>query len=92
MIIFAFALANVPAILSAILVVSKLALTEAIHFFFFVLKIFNAINAGAELGLATPLTTAISVTFPLDEKCIYSVAELLYKHIKPETIQMCAST
>ncbi len=35
------------------------ALTQAINFFLFnTLKIFNAINAGAGLGLATPLKTA----------------------------------
>ncbi len=39
------------------------------------LKIFYAINAGAGLGLATALTTAVSVTISLDKKCIYSVAE-----------------
>ncbi len=40
------------------------ALTQAIHFFQFnMLKLFNAINAGAELGLATPIVTATSVSF-----------------------------
>ncbi len=53
---------------------------------FFNLKIFNAINAEAELGLATALTT-VSVTFSLDKKRIYSVAERLYEHIKWETFQ-----
>ncbi len=50
------------------------ALTQAINFFSLT-KIFNAINTGAELGLATPLTTAVSVTFSLEKKWIYSVAE-----------------
>ncbi len=40
------------------------ALTQATDFFQFnTLKIFTPINAGAELGLATPLTTAVSVIF-----------------------------
>ncbi len=40
------------------------ALTQAINFSSLTaLKIFNAINAGAELGLATTLTTAASVSF-----------------------------
>ncbi len=40
------------------------ALTQAINFFQFnALKIFNAVNAGAGLELATPLTTAASVSF-----------------------------
>ncbi len=56
------------------------------------LKIFNTINAGAELGLATPLTTAVSDTFSLDKKCIYSVAECLYEHIKWKTFQTHAPT
>ncbi len=51
------------------------------------LKIFNAINAGAGLGLATALTTAVSVTISLDNKSIYSVAERPYDHIKRETFQ-----
>ncbi len=59
-------------------------------FQFNALKIFYAINAGAGLGLATPLTTAVSVTISLDKKCIYSVAERLYDHIKRETFQMHA--
>ncbi len=44
-------------------------------------------NAGTGLGLATPLTTAVSDTFSLDKKCIYSVAERPYDHIKRETFQ-----
>ncbi len=36
------------------------------------------------LGLATALTTAVSVTLSLENKCIYSVAERLYDHIKRE--------
>ncbi len=64
------------------------ALTQAINFFQLnVLKIFYAINAGAGLGLATALTTAVSVTISLDKKCIYSVAERLYDRIKRETFQ-----
>ncbi len=62
-----------------------------IHFFQFnALKIFNAINAGAGLGLATPLTTAVFVTISLKKKCIYSVAERLYEQIKQEMFQMHA--
>ncbi len=56
-----------------------------ISFQFNALKIFNAINAGAGLRLATSFTTAVSVTFSLDKKCIYSVVERIYDHIKPET-------
>ncbi len=42
------------------------ALMSAINLFqFTALKIFNVVNAGAELGLATPLTTATSVYFLL---------------------------
>ncbi len=51
------------------------------------LKIFNAINAGAGLGLATPFTTAASVFF-LEKDCVYLDAERLYDHIKRETFQM----
>ncbi len=57
-------------------------LTQAIHFFQLnTLQIFNAIIAWVELVLAAPLTTAVSVTFSLDKKCIYSVAEHLYDHL-----------
>ncbi len=45
-------------------------------------QIFNAINAGAELVLATPLTTAASVSLSLDKNCIYLVVERLYDNIK----------
>ncbi len=41
--------------------------------------------------LDTPLTTAVSVTFSLDKKCIYSVAERIYDHIQRETLPMRAS-
>ncbi len=57
-----------------------------------VLTIFNAVNRGAELGLASPLTTAASVSFFLDKNCIYLDAERLYVHIKQETFQMHAPT
>ncbi len=40
--------------------------------------------------MATALTTAVSVTISLDKKCIYSVAERPYDHIKRETFQTCA--
>ncbi len=64
------------------------ALTQVIHFFQFnALKIFNA---GAGLGLATPLTTAVFVTISLKKKCIYSVAERLYEQINREMFQMHA--
>ncbi len=51
------------------------------------LKIFNAFNTGAEQGLATPVTTAASVSF--DKNCVYLDAERLYEHIKQETFQTC---
>ncbi len=54
------------------------------------LKIFNAINAGAGLGLATPFTTAASVSFFREKDCVYLDAESLYDHIKRETFQMHA--
>ncbi len=48
------------------------ALTQEIHFFQInELKIFNAINAGAGLVLATPFTTAASVSFFLEMDCVY---------------------
>ncbi len=43
------------------------------------------LTQGRGLGLATPLiihNTANSVSFFLDKKCIYSVAEHLYEHIR----------
>ncbi len=62
--------------------VKNSALTHAIDFSnLTVLKIFNA---GAGLGLATPLTTAACVSFFLDKNC----AEDLYDHIKQDTFQM----
>ncbi len=47
-------------------------------------NLFNAVNAGAGLGLATPLTAVTSVALL---ECIYSVAECLYDHIKLEMFQ-----
>ncbi len=50
-------------------------LMQAIIFFQLklkLLKIFNTIIAGAELVLATALTSAASITFSIDKKCIYS--------------------
>ncbi len=43
----------------------KISALNAGDYFFQInaLKIFNAVNAGAELGLATPFTTAASVSF-----------------------------
>ncbi len=42
----------------------KVALTQAIHFSSLTaLRIYITINAGAELALTTPLTTAASVSF-----------------------------
>ncbi len=56
------------------------ALTYAINFSSLTaLKIFNAVNTGAELGLATPFTT---VSFFLDKNCIYLDAESLYDNIR----------
>ncbi len=52
------------------------------------LKIFNAINAGAGLGLATPLSTAASISFFLEKDWVYLDAERLYDHIKREKFQM----
>ncbi len=40
-------------------------LTQAIIFFNSTLKIFNAVNEEAELGLTIPLTTAASISFVL---------------------------
>ncbi len=55
------------------------------YFFqFTTLKIFNVVNAGAELGLATPLTTATSVSYSFDENYVYLNAERLYEPIKME--------
>ncbi len=53
-----------------------------------VLNIFDAVNTGAELRLATPLTNAASVFF-LDKDCVYLDVERLYDHIKQETFQTC---
>ncbi len=60
---------------------------EIIFFQINALKIFYAINAGAGLGLATPFTTAASVSFFLEKDCVYLDAERLYDHIKRETFQ-----
>ncbi len=43
-----------------------------------VLNIFNAIKAGAELGLATSLITAASVSFFLEKNFIYLDIERFY--------------
>ncbi len=51
------------------------------------LKIFNAVNTGAGLRLATPLTTAASVSFS-EKNHVYLNAEHLCDHIKWETFQM----
>ncbi len=66
---------------------------SGVNFFFQInaLKIFNAINAGAGLGLATPFTTAASLFF-LEKDCVYLDAERLYDHIKWETFQTRALT
>ncbi len=45
-------------------------------------KIFNAVNAGAELGLAAQLLLLSLFSFYLD-------AEHLYNHMKWETFQTC---
>ncbi len=67
------------------------ALTQAINFFSLTrLNYLTLLTQGRGLGLATPLITANSVTFFLDKKCIYSVTERLYEHIKQETFQTCA--
>ncbi len=58
---------------------------------FFRLNIFNAINFGAGLGLATLFTTAASVSFFLENDCVYLDAERLHDHIKRETFQIDAS-
>ncbi len=69
------------------------ALTQEINFFQInALKIFNAINAGAGLGLATTFTTAASCLFFIEKDCIYLDAERLYDHIKRETFQTHALT
>ncbi len=48
---------------------------------------FNAINAGAGLGLDTPFTTAASVSLFLEKDCVYLDPERIYDHIKRETLQ-----
>ncbi len=45
-------------------------------------------NAGAGLGLATPLTTACFCLFFLDKNCLFRRTERLYDHIKRDTFQM----
>ncbi len=63
-------------------------LTQAIHFSsLMALQIFNTVNAKADLGLATPLTTAASVSFFfLVKNCIHLDPECLYNHIKQEPL------
>ncbi len=56
------------------------------------LKIFNAINAGAGLDLATPFTNCCLRLFFLEKDCIYLDAEHLYDHIKWEMFQSRALT
>ncbi len=70
-----------------ILVMSKLARYGRPFIFSLIksLKIFN--NAGAGLGLATPFTTAASLSFFLEKYSVYLDAELIYDHIKWETFQ-----
>ncbi len=64
-----------------------ITLTQVIHFFQInALKIFNAINAGAWLGLATPFKMLPPSLFFLKK----GYAEHLYDHIKRKTIQMRA--
>ncbi len=70
------------------------ALTQVIRFFFSVLsrqKYSTPLTQGRSLGLATQLITANSVSFFLDKKCIYSVAERIYEHIKQDTFQTRAA-
>ncbi len=61
-------------------------LTQAINFFSLTRSNYlMPLTQGRGLGLATPLiihNTANSVSFFLDKKCIYSVAERLYEHIR----------
>ncbi len=52
---------RIPSSLNQFLVLSKLALTQAIHFS--IVTVLKISNTGAELGLATPLTTTASVSF-----------------------------
>ncbi len=63
-------------------------LTQAIHFSILtMLKILNTVNAEADLGLATSLTTITSVYFFLDKNCIYLDSERLNDHINQDTFQ-----
>ncbi len=59
-------------------------------------KIYITINENVYMSIsfrrATPLTTAVSATFSLDKKCVYSVAECLYGHIIRDTFQTRALT
>ncbi len=55
------------------------------------IKWFNAVNAGAELGLATPTNSCYFCLFFLDKECIYSVVASLYDHIKLEMFQTCVT-
>ncbi len=55
------------------------------------LKLFNAVNAGAEPRVGHPTHNCYFCLFFLDKKCIYSVAERLYENIKRETFQTRSS-
>ncbi len=65
------------------------ALTREINFFQInALKIFNAVNAGAGLGLATPFTTAASVSFSWKGLCLFRCRTSFdHINIKRETFQ-----
>ncbi len=53
------------------------ALPQAINFFQFnMLKLFNAVNAGAELALATPLLTVTSVSFFLTRRELHQTGDV----------------
>ncbi len=65
---------------------------EIIFFKINMLKIFNAINAGAGLDLAIPFTNCCICLFFLEKDCVYLDAERLYDHIKWETFQPRALT
>ncbi len=60
------------------------SLKQAINFSILtVLKILNSVNAGVDLGLATPLTTATTVSFFLTR---IALIRSLYDHIRDVTI------
>ncbi len=68
--------------LNIFLITSAVKISTLTHVIYFssltALKIFHAINAGAELGSSTQLTTAASVSFFLDKNCVYLNAERLF--------------